>query len=430
MFVTIELENIGPYTNKVTYDFKINKKDRKNLESTITLPDGTIISKVIGIISGNASGKSTLIDSLTSVGAFIDIPFKRKKMLSVEEFSRGGDVTSSAMEDYEKYYNFMQNLVPLISVNKSNFDNTGTIKLEMYIDSKNQYEGFYQYTIQYNNNVEKDGILMEKLEYKKKYSDKYQIIFNTRKGSVESEIGTKLGSKMNWIIELENLNMDVSSFEKRLNYYETFYNRYIKESSIIPFEYQADEEDIAEVVNNEKELFKKGLKAVDNSIKDIEVDIDTNEKKVFIIYENYKLRYDLLSTATKKVCDFLYNLVITSKKGGVLLCDEFDSSLNREVAKMLINIYFDSNIKRTGQFIFTAITPEIFDKLRRDQTFILTKENNKICLTRFDDFRNPENNQIVRNDYSFTKAYKKNIIKNYPITNSIQEFIKYMEERN
>ena len=271
---------------------------------------------------------------------------------------------------------------------------------------------------------------MEKLEYKKKYSDKYQIIFNTRKGSVESEIGTKLGSKMNWIIELENLNMDVSSFEKRLNYYETFYNRYIKESSIIPFEYQADEEDIAEVVNNEKELFKKGLKAVDNSIKDIEVDIDTNEKKVFIIYENYKLRYDLLSTATKKVCDFLYNLVITSKEGGVLLCDEFDSSLNREVAKMLINIYFDSNIKRTGQFIFTAITPEIFDKLRRDQTFILTKENNKIHLTRFDNFRNPENNQLVRNDFSFTKAYKKNIIKNYPLADSMHKFIQYMEERN
>ncbi len=429
MFVSIELENIGPYTKKVKYDFKINKKDKKNLDSTIELPDGVIISKIVGVIAGNASGKSTLIDALTSIGAFMDKPIKARKMPSVDELYKDNDSFPISKVSYEGYYDFVRNHNPLISVNRSNKNNVGTIKVEMYINTKNDYEGYYQYTVQYDSNVDLTGVLLEKLEYKRKYVNKYSIVFQTRSGVKESEIGSKLFSKQNWIVELESAGMDTKGFENRMNYYESFYKKYIEESSIMLFDYQVDEEDVADTIKEEKYLFLKALKMVDNSVVDVEVDAETDEKKVFINYGNYSLRYDYLSTATKKICDFLYNFVITSKNSGVLLSDEFDSSLNREVSKMLLSIYINSNIKKTGQFIFTAITPEIFEKLRRDQIFILTKENGIVDLTRYDEFRNPDNNQIVRNDFSFTKAYKNNIIKNYPYGNLINDFIKYLEDR-
>ena len=51
MIVKLELENIGPYTDKITLDFRVNKRD-KDLQDTIyTLPDGEMVSKVVGIIA-------------------------------------------------------------------------------------------------------------------------------------------------------------------------------------------------------------------------------------------------------------------------------------------------------------------------------------------------------------------------------------------
>ena len=86
MIVKLELENIGPYTNKITLDFRVNKRD-KDLQDTIyTLPDGEIVSKVVGIIAGNAYGKTTILRALNSVGSFINNPIINKE---VNNYGRG-----------------------------------------------------------------------------------------------------------------------------------------------------------------------------------------------------------------------------------------------------------------------------------------------------------------------------------------------------
>ena len=78
MIVKIELENIGPYINKVVLDFRVNKRDKDLKDTTYTLPDGQVITKIAGIIAGNAYGKTTILRALNSVGSFINNPIFQK----------------------------------------------------------------------------------------------------------------------------------------------------------------------------------------------------------------------------------------------------------------------------------------------------------------------------------------------------------------
>ena len=154
MIVKLELENIGPYTNKITLDFRVNKRD-KDLQDTIyTLPDGEIVSKVVGIIAGNAYGKTTILRALNSVGSFINNPIINKEVNNYVDKIKEEEIRS-----YLKEWGTLS----LISTNKSG-DKLGTINVEMYIDSNDEYSGYYIYTLKYDNNYIKNGVKEESLK--------------------------------------------------------------------------------------------------------------------------------------------------------------------------------------------------------------------------------------------------------------------------
>ena len=134
MFIKLELENIGPYTNKIILDFRVNKRDKDSLESVYKLPDGEMVTKVAGIIAGNAYGKTTILRALNAIGTFINNPVINKEVNNYID----------KIKEEEELRNYLKEwgALSLISTNKSN-DGYGTINVEMYIDSNDEYSGYY-----------------------------------------------------------------------------------------------------------------------------------------------------------------------------------------------------------------------------------------------------------------------------------------------
>lgn len=416
MFIKLELENIGPYTNKIILDFRVNKRDKDSLESVYKLPDGEMVTKVAGIIAGNAYGKTTILRALNAIGTFINNPVINKEVNNYID-----KIKEEELRNYLKEWGTLS----LISTNKSN-DGYGTINVEMYIDSNDEYSGYYIYTIKYDNNYIKNGVKEESLKFKKKYNSKIiKEILKIENNSV-SDIGHKIAYKSNYLNDLTGKAKE--NLLEKLNYYETFYNRYIKESSTLGAEnYIFPEEYIIDRIDENKDLIKKFVNLADNEIKDLEIDrSDIENQKLFFIYNDYKLRYNSISTATKKLCGIATNFYKANKKGGVFLIDELDNSLNRNVSDFIIKIYNTKIKNNTSQIIFTTNNADILSNLRRDQIFIIEKNNHINSVVKYLNFIDKNTNKKSRKDWSFTKAYNDNVIKNYPTKQSIEELIKYI----
>ncbi len=417
MIVKLELENIGPYTNKITLDFRVNKRD-KDLQDTIyTLPDGEIVSKVVGIIAGNAYGKTTILRALNSVGSFINNPIINKEVNNYVDKIKEEEIRS-----YLKEWGTLS----LISTNKSS-DKLGTINVEMYIDSNDEYSGYYIYTLKYDNNYIKNGVKEESLKFKKKYNSKITKEILKIENNTVSEIGHKIAYKSNYLNDLTGKSKD--NLLEKINYYETFYNRYIKESSTLGAEnYIFPEEYIIDEIDENKDLIKCFINLADDEIKDLEIDkTDIENEKLFFIYNSFKLRYNSISTATKKLCGIATNFYKATKKGGVFLIDELDNSLNKNISDFIIKLYSTKIKNSTSQIIFTTNNADVLSGLRRDQIFIIEKNNQINSVVKYLNFIDKKTNKRSRKDWSFTKAYNDNIIKNFPTKQSIKEMTEYIK---
>lgn len=417
MIVKLELENIGPYTNKITLDFRVNKRD-KDLQDTIyTLPDGEIVSKVVGIIAGNAYGKTTILRALNSVGSFINNPIINKEVNNYVDKIKEEEIRS-----YLKEWGTLS----LISTNKSS-DKLGTINVEMYIDSNDEYSGYYIYTLKYDNNYIKNGVKEESLKFKKKYNSKITKEILKIENNTVSEIGHKIAYKSNYLNDLTGKSKD--NLLEKINYYETFYNRYIKESSTLGAEnYIFPEEYIIDEIDENKDLIKCFINLADDEIKDLEIDkTDIENEKLFFIYNSFKLRYNSISTATKKLCGIATNFYKATKKGGVFLIDELDNSLNKNISDFIIKMYSTKIKNSTSQIIFTTNNADVLSGLRRDQIFIIEKNNQINSVVKYLNFIDKKTNKRSRKDWSFTKAYNDNIIKNFPTKQCIKEMTEYIK---
>ena len=428
MFTKIIIENIGPITENIVLDFVINKRDKLNEGSYVEVPDKIYVSKIAGIIAGNASGKTTILDTLNKIGSFIELPNTKRS------FSEFNDINFD--DEFEKmiYYNIKNNIYSnkLPSLNESVQNPIGYIETELYINNNDEYSGFYNYCLRYDKNYVKNGMLEESLYFRKKYiSKKKKEIFKIS-GNFESEIGYKIAYKNNILEELKNDNKAKNEFLDKINYYQTYAKRYINESSTMDAEnYIFPENIVINMIKNKEPIVLEFIKMADENIKKVIVeDSDTKRPKLYFDYGNYKIRYDYISTATKKLCAIASNYVKSCKHGGIFLIDELDNSLNREIIKFILNLYIKNVSNNTSQLIFTTYTPEVLNILRRDQIFILTKLNCSIKLTKFIDYIDEKTQKKVRKDFSFSKSYKNNIIKNFPDSISFEMVERVLREQN
>lgn len=420
MILRIKLSNIAGIKDEMDLNFIATKTDKKNINSVYITEDNIWINRLIGIIAGNAHGKSTILDAIASIGSFIELPLRKKNIPSLNDIE---------MKEYkEKVFKQMitdYTNIDLPAGNKLNNNKNSLIEIEMYIkNDDNLTSGYYLYSLEYNKSYKTDGIKKEKLAYKNKYKKKYLNIFEIT-NSFESEIGYKIAYEKNYISELQANNIDVTEFEKKIKYYKAFVKHYNKDSSIIFADNYVFPEfyivDMIEKCNVLKEL-TQFVKLADDNIEEIFIDKNSDgKKKLMFKYNQFNLEYNEVSTATQKLVAMAYSILESNKNNSVFLIDEFDNSLNLEISKFLIDI-FASKSKSMSQIIFTTNNPDILDNLRRDQIYLLLKRKYNINALNFYNFTDPITKKRVRNDFSFVKAYKKNVIENFP-SSELKEII-------
>lgn len=424
MILRIKLSNIAGIKDEMDLNFIATKTDKKNINSVYITEDNIWINRLIGIIAGNAHGKSTILNAIASIGSFIDLPLRKKNIPSLNDIE---------MKEYKEEYKekiFKQMITDYINIdlpagNKLNDNKNSLIEIEMYIkNNDNLTSGYYLYSLEYDKSYKTDGIKKEKLAYKNKYKKKYLNIFEIT-NSFESEIGYKIAYEKNYISELQANNIDITEFEKKIKYYKAFIKHYNKDSSIIFADNYVFPEfyivDMIEKCNVLKEL-TQFVKLADDNIEEIFIDKNLDgKKKLMFKYNQFNLEYNEVSTATQKLVAMAYSILESNKNNSVFLIDEFDNSLNLEISKFLIDI-FASKSKSMSQIIFTTNNPDILDNLRRDQIYLLLKRKYNINAINFYNFTDPITKKRVRKDFSFVKAYKKNVIENFP-SSELKEII-------
>ena len=86
MILKVKLCNVAGIKNEMELSFLASKNDKKNMSSVYINKDNLWINRIVGIIAGNAHGKTTILDALASVGSFIELPLKKKNMPSLNDF--------------------------------------------------------------------------------------------------------------------------------------------------------------------------------------------------------------------------------------------------------------------------------------------------------------------------------------------------------
>lgn len=416
MILRIKLSNIAGIKDSIDLNFIANKTDKKNINSIYITDDNIWINRMVGIIAGNAHGKTTILDAIASVGSFIELPLRKKNIPSLNDI----EMTEYKEEYKEKIFQQMisdYTNFDLPSGNKLNPNINSEIEIEMYIKNNDSLtSGYYLYSLEYDKSYKIDGIKKESLSFKNKYNKKYSTIFEIF-NSFESEIGYKIAYEKNYINELIANNVKTNEFEKKIKYYKTFIKHYNKDSNVIFADnYIFPEFYVIDMIEKSKNIEQliQFVKLADDNIENIYIEKNSEGKpKLIFKYNEFNLGYNEISTATQKLVAMAYSILESNKNNSVFLIDEFDNSLNLEISKFLIDI-FTLKENSMSQIIFTTNNPDILDNLRRDQIYLILKNKYKIDIVNFYNFIDPITNKRVRKDFSFIKAYKKNVIENFP----------------
>lgn len=405
MFNKIVMNNILGINNKIELDFMAAPKKKEKKDTIMEIEPYINVNKIIGIIGPNASGKSSVIHSLLELRIFL---------AQYEILARAKE------RNDEKMLKYITNRF-LPERNFENLEEKSEIVLEMYIPN-GEIPGYYIYSLVYDNEK-----LNEKLIYKKKYKSKKQIIvedFNT--DSKRSDIGYKCFYRDSILKDYEAVGKQlVNKFNETIKYYNTFYQYYVGESiyqiGVDDVDYINMQETIDFIKQNE-DIIKGLLKIVDSKIigVDFEKDEDGDEIVKFKTQKNVKLNIWDLSTGTRRILQLLITIIKTIENNGVMLCDEIETALHKELVQLIIQLYLKNN--NYSQLIFTTHDPEILDQsnMRNDQKYYLNSTKEKVEIKRISEINS-------RSDYSFSKNYY--IDKRFmpqPSRDEINEFCNYI----
>lgn len=115
----------------------------------------------------------------------------------------------------------------------------------------------------------------------------------------------------------------------------------------------------------------------------------------------------IISSGTIKGQNIIKNSMVALKNGGYLIIDELENHLNKELVKMIINIFNNKEINKNGACLFfTTHYAEILDSFdRKDNIYVLARD--KDYLTRI----NRYSNMVKRNELKKSDVILSNYIK-------------------
>ncbi|ELP8107416.1 AAA family ATPase [Vibrio vulnificus] len=379
MILRFGFTNFTSFKESVEIDFRFDGKTPKSISNSQKA------SPVLGIKGANGSGKTNILRALAFLSSFCSYgartPHKKEGLNSPHRIA--ADSFFGSKEPTEFFIEFLINNIEY------------SYELEI-IDGKISKEVISKKEKSFKTIIERHN---NEIKFRQpNYQDFDNFELSEDKSIIEMIGQFKFKHD---IEELERISMFFIQMIINVNY-DGFYD----------FDLGLSNE--SELLYNKPNRFnfvKEIIKASDPSVIDIEIKIykDSNGDDIYTpIFkhragngENF-LPFSKQSMGTQKLYMVLsaYFLVITS--GGVLALDEFDIHLHALILPLLVNLFTNPEINKTGaQFIFTSHNTEIIDVLGKYRVYLVNKEEGESYGYRLDEIPG----SMVRNDRPITPLY-------------------------
>ena len=116
---------------------------------------------------------------------------------------------------------------------------------------------------------------------------------------------------------------------------------------------------------------------------------------------------DIISSGTIKGQNIIKNAIIALRSGGYLIIDELENHLNKELVRVIINIFNNKEINKNGAcLLFTTHYAEILDSFeRKDNIYVLTRDKKNFTkINRYSDM--VKRNELKKSDVILSNYIK------------------------
>lgn len=116
---------------------------------------------------------------------------------------------------------------------------------------------------------------------------------------------------------------------------------------------------------------------------------------------------EIVSSGTIKGQNIIRNAMIALRNGGYLIIDELENHLNKELVRMIVNIFNNKEINKNGACLFfTTHYAEILDSFdRKDNIYVLTRNKNHFTeINRYSDM--VKRNELKKSDVILSNYIK------------------------
>jgi AAA15 family ATPase/GTPase len=377
VFKWFRFKNFQSYLDDCIVDLSVNKKVAHSYFD-YELPDGSKISKILGVFGANGSGKSNLIQPLAFISWFLGHSFQslaeKDKIPYSPHFCTKDQNTEIEFEI--AFVLPKQNELPHDCLELKyfvEFNKSRVIREEMKVKTSRLFSNVF--TRLYD--PEKDRYIIKKnakylptpnatLEQAPHNCSLVSYLSRINHDNKTDSFDLLSGISLLFEVNESNLNM--------LGRDNHFYN--------LGYATQLFAENKA-IFNNVKTLLKK----YDLGLDDIEIEETTvissdgeEESKLmpFCIHHNkgkpFRLPMHLESSGTQSAYRMLASIALRLELGGISILDEFDNDLHPQLTAEIINLFKDQSTNpKNAQLIFTSHSPEILKLLRKQHVYLTEK---------------------------------------------------------
>ena len=429
MFTKIFIDNFLGISAPVMFDFISQSRNKDKLNSVIKIEDGIYVNKLVGIIGGNASGKTSILAAINMIGQILTSPILQfdlnDKMDSIRELLE----KDNNIEDRKLLRDMIDSInsgTDIVVQNLRRKDEDTIIEVEMYITSdEEELTGYYTYKVRLNGKSKK--IKNEFLGFRKKYKDKNEPIIR-----IEDAKEGQVYYINRFFRNITDIDKESKTeLEKKYKYCKVFVEHYIKNSATLDTSEDCNYKDLKYIDWYKKapESLRTLVRVVDPKIKDVKIDNDNKyEELVFVLKDGSNITRSMLSTGTERFLNLIRYVNEIIDKNGVLAIDEIEQNLHKDLVELIIKL-FSEMTNKNAQIIFTTLSPEIFDIVdennkkifKQDTIFIINCDNDDIQIDKLIDLQ--IDGGRVNGDASVANLYKRKKISCHPDKEQIKLFL-------
>ncbi len=418
MIINVKMNNLQGIKKEIQLSAIAINKIKREKNQLSYLNEKSKVLKSLCIIGCNGSGKTSFIRGLLAVQNFISFPFRKSINESSNFIEQIKNLPENVIKDILENFNTLN----LPEQNIENQNKKTSIEIELFIPKrKSNISGIYKYTLEYDSNYKKNGILLEKLVYKEKYESKKDIEIFTTVNNIESEIGTSMLYENNIIKNYDNNT--ASAFKEKMQYYKSFGNE-ILYHWYFSLNQDEDEIDINKAFTNNTKRFVDICKLADDKI--IDISIATNQKNneqflKFWVNKNNFLYFSQLSKGTKKILILANKIFESMYRNDTIIIDEIESALHPQLANFLVNILSQNNEKNYAQLIFTTHSPILAFTMKDDQLVYINNKGNDYD---FNSINGAVAKGVISKDKNPHKAWLEGLLIKNPTLEEMADFVK------